>query len=269
MAAAAEEPDPALLEVTQLEIVYNRVATAVQGVSFRVPQGSIVALLGTNGAGKTTILRGISGFIDADNAGITNGTIAYQGRDITGFDPASTARSGLVLVPERRKIFETLSVEDNLALSVGRLDSAAADLLHSCFPVLSQKRRQLAGYLSGGERQVLAIGCALACEPRLLLVDELSLGLASAVAAELFATLARLNRELGLTILLVEQNARAALEIAESGYVLESGRIVYAGDSGRLRENEEIREFYLGMGGHQARNYRDVKQYRRTRRWWN
>jgi branched-chain amino acid transport system ATP-binding protein len=261
-----------ILEVTGLEVVYHRVATAIQGVSLRVPSGRIVALLGPNGAGKTTTLRAISGFLDADNARITQGSIRYLDEEVHRLPPHRLARRGLVLVPEREKIFESLTVEENLRASArpprpGR-PALAREQVEGYFPVLAGRRAQLAGYLSGGERQMLAIACALLCQPVVLLVDELSLGLAPRLVADLMAIVARLRDELGLAILLVEQNAAAALEVADYGYVLEQGRVVYDGPAQRLRENEDVQEFYLGLTRERAaKSYRDIKQYRRRRRW--
>ncbi|HEY7678230.1 MAG TPA: ABC transporter ATP-binding protein [Candidatus Methylomirabilis sp.] len=276
-------PDPeVLLEVSKLEVVYHRVAIAVQGVSLRVPRGRIVALLGTNGAGKTTTLRALSGFLGADDAQITDGTVTYLGHTVNGRPPYELVRRGLVLVPERDKVFETLTVEENLLASArrrgggrgagwaggtGARRAVAADLVYQYFPVLAQRRRQIAGYLSGGERQMLAIGAALLCQPRVLLVDELSLGLAPLVVQHLMELLQRLRAELEITILLVEQNVAAALEVADHGYVMENGRVVYDGTPARLLAHEDVREFYLGMGREAARSYRDVRQYRRRRRW--
>ncbi len=263
-----------LLDVNKLEVVYHRVAIAVQGVSLRVPRGQIVALLGTNGAGKSTTLRAISGFLGADDAQITDGTVTYKGQPIHGRPPYEVARRGLVLVPEREKVFETLTVDENLLASArrpagqnGRGGRVDTDLVYQYFPVLAQRRRQIAGYLSGGERQMLAIGAALLCQPTILLVDELSLGLAPLVVQHLIELLQRLRAELGLTILLVEQNVAAALEVADYGYVMENGRVVYDGTPARLLAHEDVQEFYLGMGRGAARSYRDVRQYRRRRRW--
>jgi branched-chain amino acid transport system ATP-binding protein len=274
-----------LLDVSKLEVVYHRVAIAVQGVSLRVPRGHIVALLGTNGAGKTTTLRAISGFLGADDAHVTDGTVTYLGEPIQGRPPYEVARRGLVLVPEREKVFETLTVEENLQASArrparsSRLDSAlargtngrraviGADVVYQYFPVLAQRRRQIAGYLSGGERQMLAIGAALLCQPTILLVDELSLGLAPLVVQHLMELLQRLRGELGITILLVEQNVAAALDVADYGYIMENGRVVYDGTPARLLAHEDVQEFYLGMGRGETRSYREVRQYRRRRRW--
>jgi branched-chain amino acid transport system ATP-binding protein len=265
-----------VLELENLEVVYHHVATAIQGVSLRVPPRSIVALLGTNGAGKTTTLRAISGFLGADDAQIVGGRVLFLGEPVTGRPPHELARRGLVLVPERAKVFETLTVHDNLrALVAGRRgDQAAAqprvtlDQVLHYFPVLAERRRQLAGYLSGGERQMLALATALLCQPRVLLVDELSLGLAPRVVESLMELVRRLRDELGLAVLLVEQNAGAALAVADHGYVMEHGRIVYDGSADRLLAHADVREFYLGVGHRAGRKrYTEVKQYQRRRRW--
>jgi len=265
-----------VLELENLEVVYHHVATAVQGVSLRVPPRAIVALLGTNGAGKTTTLRAISGFLGADDAQIVDGRVVFLGATVTGRPPHELARRGLVLVPERDKVFETLTVQENLrALVPGRHGDAGAtrapvtlDTVFNYFPLLAERRRQLAGYLSGGERQMLALATALLCRPRVLLVDELSLGLAPLVIESLMTLVVRLRDELGLAVLLVEQNAAAALAVANYGYVMEHGRIVYDGPADRLIAHEDVREFYLGVGHRAGRKrYTEVKQYQRRRRW--
>lgn len=259
-----------MLEVEQLEVVYHRVATAIQGVSLKVPESAIVSIVGTNGAGKTTTLRAISGFLTAEDVHITDGTVLYRGRSIAGRPPDQISRQGIVLVPERDKVFETLTVEENLLFNVPlhQRRGPRVQEVYGYFPRLRERRDQIAGYLSGGEKQMLAIGMALLCEPELLLLDELSLGLAPIVTETLMATLKQLNEELGLTILLVEQNAMAALAISSYGYVMEGGRIVYGGTREELLVHQDIREFYLGGGEGQRTSYRDVKQYRRKRRWW-
>jgi len=258
-----------LLELENVEVVYHHVATAVQAVSLAVPARSIVALLGTNGAGKTTTLRAISGFLGADDARVVGGRIAFLGEEVTGRPPHELARRGLVLVPERDKVFETLTVQENLrALVPGRRAAVTPEQVFDYFPVLAERRRQLAGYLSGGERQMLALGAALLCRPVVLLVDELSLGLAPLVVEGLMGMVRRLRDELGIAVLLVEQNAAAALGVADYGYVMEHGRVVYDGTAERLLAHEDIREFYLGLGHRAGRKrYTDVKQYRRRRRW--
>ena len=267
----SDGPGPSL-EVSGIEVVYHRAALAIQGVTLRVGPARIVALLGPNGAGKTTTLRAVSGFLGADDAEITQGAVVYDGRRLNGRPPHEIVRHGVVLVPEREKIFETLTVEENLATAVAsrRADGArrqTREQVFEYFPVLGERRRQTAGYLSGGERQMLAIARALLCDPRLLLVDELSLGLAPLVAEQLLEIVVRLRADLGVAVLLVEENAAAALAIADYGYVIEHGRIVYEDTAARLREHTDIQEFYLGGAREGARSYRDVKQYRRKRRW--
>jgi branched-chain amino acid transport system ATP-binding protein len=260
-----------LLRLDNVEVTYHRVATAVQGVSLDVREGTIVALLGTNGAGKTTTLRAISGFIGLDDARVTDGSIAHQGERIDNRPPHEITARGITLVPERSKVFENLTVAENLEAVVPRRGADArrlADAVWQYFPALAKLRSRDAGLLSGGERQMLAIGAALACAPRLLLVDELSQGLAPMIVHELIGLLQVIRRDLGMTVLLVEQNAAVALDVADHAYVLENGRIVLAGTPDELRKHPDIREFYLGFGGERQRSYRDVKQYRRRRRWY-
>ena len=274
MIAGASAPVRPRLDVRGIEVVYNRAAIAIQGVSFKVEGGQLVALLGTNGAGKTTTLRAVAGFLGSDDARITQGTVEYGGDTLSGKTPYEIVRRGIALVPEREKVFETLTVQENLDASVfvrrdPRLHRGEIlERVFHYFPILAQRRRQIAGYLSGGERQMLAIGEALLCAPELLLVDELSLGLAPRLVIELMEILRRLRDEMGLTVVLVEQNAAAALRIADHAYVMEHGRIVYEGTATRLMEHEDIQEFYLGFGhGGDTKSYRDAKQYRRKRRW--
>jgi len=265
---------PPMLRLEKVEVVYKKVITAIQGVSLDVQQGQIVVFLGTNGAGKTTTLRAISGFIGTDDAWVTEGRILFEGQDIANWPPQKVANRGIALVPEREKIFETLTVMDNLEASVGAGASRATrkrmiDTVFDHFPRLATAKTRLAGYLSGGERQMLAIGSALLCEPRLLLVDEMSMGLAPRLVEELLDHIVTLKKTLGLTILLVEQSAHLALGIADYGYVIENGRIVLDGTRERLGGHKDVQEFYLGQGGGDARkSYREVKQYRRSRRWY-
>ncbi|OGA66527.1 MAG: ABC transporter ATP-binding protein [Betaproteobacteria bacterium RIFCSPLOWO2_12_FULL_65_14] len=257
-----------MLKLEKLEVVYHRVITAVQGVSLEAREGSIVALLGTNGAGKTTTLRAISGFIGLDDARVTEGAITFRGERIENRAPHGLTALGIALVPERSKVFENLSVDENLLAVVPRKNAKfERQRVYEFFPALAPLRRRAAGYLSGGERQMLAIGAALACAPRLLLVDELSQGLAPVLVEELMERLKLIRSAASTTILLVEQNAQIALEVADYGYVMENGRIVLDGTPERLRAHQDIQEFYLGGGG-ARRSYRDVKQYRRTRRWY-
>lgn len=260
-----------LLELRKVEVTYHRVLVAVQGISLVVPSGAIVALLGTNGAGKTTTLRAISGFIGLDDARVSEGAILFRGERVENRPPPALTALGIALVPERDKVFESLTVEENLAAAVPSDASRGQVLLEAVweyFPQLVALRRRLAGLLSGGERQMLAIGSALACAPSLLLVDELSLGLAPRVVADLAERLRRIRRDLGITMLLVEQNAQLALDIADHAYVMENGRIVLEGPPAKLRAHQDVREFYLGAVGSGRRSYRDVRQYRRSRRWY-
>lgn len=258
----------ALLAVENLEVVYHRVSTAVQGVSLHVPEGSIVALIGNNGAGKTTTLRAISGFLGLDDARVTEGAVVYRGERIENLSPHRIARLGVALVPERDKVFESLTVDENLLAGVARRGTRFdREMVYELFPALAPLRRRAAGYLSGGERQMLAIGGALACAPELLLIDELSQGLSPILVQELAQRLLKARRETRTTVLLVEQNARVALEMADYGYVMENGRIVLDGTPERLRAHQDVQEFYLG-GGAGRRSYREVKQYRRSRRWY-
>jgi branched-chain amino acid transport system ATP-binding protein len=263
-----------LLNIEKLEVVYHHVSTAVQGVSLQVFRNQIVALLGVNGAGKTTTLRAVSGFLGLDDAKITEGRIDFLGESLRNKPPHLIASKGVVLVPEREKLFETLTVDENLdvcaPLKCSQLDRK--DLLqrvYRYFPVLENLGKRMGGYLSGGERQMLALAGAILCDPVILLVDELSLGLAPLIVNQLLDLLRIIRDEQGMTILLVEQNAIAALDVAEFGYIMENGRIVFAGDPDRLRGHQDIQEFYLGQGDRESRkSYRDVKQYRRSRRWY-
>jgi branched-chain amino acid transport system ATP-binding protein len=277
VSSAPREPESAaarpasLLELDQVEVTYHRVAIAVQGVSLHVRDGQIVALLGSNGAGKTTILRAISGFLGVDDARVTGGAIRFGGEAIANRAPHWITGRGIVLVPERDKVFENLSVEENLDAAVGRRTRTGGPMrqaVYEHFPALARLREREAGYLSGGERQMLAIGSALMCAPQLLLVDELSLGLAPIVVEQLAERLCAIRRDLGMSILLVEQNAAVALGIADYAYIVENGRIVLDGDRSRLSGHQDVQDFYLGAGGAGRRSYRDVKQYRRSRRWY-
>jgi branched-chain amino acid transport system ATP-binding protein len=261
-----------LLTVEKLEVVYHRTITAVQGISLTVNKGQIVAILGTNGAGKSTTLRAISGFLGIDNARVTDGSIMFNGQRLENRQPNDITRLGIALVPERDKVFPNLTVAENIAapFSPSRYNRRDGEnLIHQFFPRLLELRNRTAGLLSGGERQMLALAGALICRPELLLVDELSLGLAPVVVEDLIERLAQIRRELGITIVIVEQSAAAALSIADYGYVLENGRIVLDGEAKRLREHSDIQEFYLGQAtGKDRKSYREVKQYRRSRRWY-
>ncbi len=257
-----------LLHVEKLEVTYHRVITAVQGVSLDVAAGSIVSLIGNNGAGKTTTLRAISGFLGLDDARDTDGQIVWQGVRIEGQPPHRIARRGIALVPERSKVFESLSVEENLDAAVSNRRQIDKPRVFEYFPALKPLRARQAGYLSGGERQMLAIASALMCSPSLLLIDELSLGLAPLIVEDLVGRLRAIRQSLGTTLLIVEQNALVALDLADYSYVMENGRVVLDGTPQKLLEHQDIREFYLGAGQERRRSYRDVKQYRRSRRWY-
>jgi branched-chain amino acid transport system ATP-binding protein len=215
-------------------------------------------------------MRAISGFLPAEDVEITDGTITYEGKRIDGHPPFELSRDGIVLVPERNKVFETLTVEENLLFNLPMRQRSGGNMaqVYDYFPQLAERRSQVAGYMSGGEKQMLAIGMALLCKPDMLLIDELSLGLAPIIIEHLMETLKRMNDELGLTILLVEQNAMAAFAIANSGYVMEGGRVVYSGKVADLLAHQDIQEFYLGGADRASRSYRTVKQYSRKRRWW-
>jgi branched-chain amino acid transport system ATP-binding protein len=262
-----------LLTIEKLEVVYHRAVTAVQGITLAVETGRIVALLGTNGAGKTTTLRAISGFLGLDDARVTEGAINFKGERIENRLPHENTRRGIVLVPERDKVFPNLTVAENLVVPVPRGTAAIERrrreaLVYQFFPQLGALRNRIGGLLSGGERQMLALASALVCRPELLLVDELSLGLAPVVVEDLLRRLAEIRRELGIAILIVEQSATVALDIADYGYVMENGRIVLDGTAERLRRHPDIQEFYLGLKSGERRSYREVKQYRRSRRWY-
>ena len=264
--------EPALLTVEKLEVVYHRAITAVQGISLSVRKGQIVAILGTNGAGKSTTLRAISGFLGIDDARVTDGSVTFNGKRIENRQPNEITRLGIALVPERDKVFPNLTVIENLTAPFApahynRRDNE--DLAYQFFPRLAELRGRTAGLLSGGERQMLALASALVCRPELLLVDELSLGLAPVVVQDLMARLVQIRHELGTTIVIVEQSAAAALNVADYGYVLENGRVVLDGEGARLRAHGDIQEFYLGQtSSSDRRSYRSVKQYRRSRRWY-
>jgi branched-chain amino acid transport system ATP-binding protein len=259
-----------VLELTGVEVVYDDVFLVLRGLSLAVPAGEVVALLGANGAGKSTTLKAISGLLPTERGAVTQGAITFEGRDLAPLGTAQRVERGISLVMEGRRVFEHLTVHDNLVAGgyARRTGAADFDRVYALLPRLAELRGRVAGYLSGGEQQMLAIGRALMAHPRLLLLDEPSLGLAPRLVDEVFGIIHRLNRELGATVLLVEQNARRALAIAHRGYVLESGRIVLAGSAAELADNPDIKEFYLGVGetGHR-RSYRDVKHYKRRKRW--
>ena len=266
-------PDGApLLRLNNIEVLYDDVILVLRGLSLEVREGGIAALLGSNGAGKTTTLKAISGLLHVEDGEVTDGTIVFDGEEIQGADAHRIVEKGIFQVLEGRRVFEHLTVRENLAAGAyTRRDRKAAEgdleKVFDYFPALADRRGQIAGHLSGGEQQMLALGRALMASPRMMLLDEPSLGLAPILVGNIFEIIARINREEGTTILLVEQNARLALSVADYGYVMEGGRVVLEGTADELRANEDVREFYLGLGDGGRRSYRDVKHYRRRKRW--
>ena len=263
-------PSPPILSVSNLEVVYDDVVLVLRGLSLQVPAGSIVAVLGANGAGKTTLLRAITGLLIAHRGKITKGSVYLDGEPITRADAAEVVRGGIAQVMEGRRIFAEITVDENLRTGAYTRRSRAEiresyDRVLEMFPVLAERRRSIAGYLSGGEQQILAIARALMARPRLLLLDEPSLGLAPKLIEQVRDIIVRINQQ-GTSVLLVEQNAMMALSIADSGYVMETGRVVQDGPAAELLADEDIREFYLGTSS-EGRSLADVKTYRRKKRW--
>ncbi len=259
-----------LLTINNIEVIYDEVILVLRGLSLDVPEGKIVALLGSNGAGKSTTLKAISGLLPSERGEITDGSISFDGRDITRMDAAARVKNGLSLCMEGRHVFEHLSVHENLVAGGYARGGAAPedfDLVYTYFPMLADMRSRVAGYLSGGEQQMLAIGRALMAKPRLLMLDEPSLGLAPLLVQEIFGYIKDLNKDQGITVLVIEQNARRALEVADHGYILEQGRIVLEGSAAALSENPDVKEFYLGLGESGQKSYRNVKHYKRRKRW--
>ena len=269
---AASERAP-LLGVDSIEVVYDHVVLVLKGVSLGVPQGGITALLGGNGAGKTTTLKAISNLLGAERGEVTKGRITLAGEDVAHLTPADLVRRGVVQVMEGRHCFEHLTVEENLLTGAyTRKDGAAAvradlDMVYGYFPRLKDRRRAQAGYTSGGEQQMCAIGRALMAKPTVILLDEPSMGLAPQLVEEIFEIVAQLNREAGVTFLLAEQNTNIALRYAHDGYILENGRVVLEGPAESLRDNEDVKEFYLGLSSAGRRSFRDIKSYKRRKRW--
>lgn len=262
-----------MLKVNNIEVIYDDVILVLKGLSLKVDEGRIVALLGANGAGKTTTLKAISGLLKVENGEVTDGSIEFMGERIEGLSPEEIVRLGIFQVMEGRCVFENLTVHENLIAATRTRSSRAEirqryDMVFHYFPHLKKLRNNLAGYLSGGEQQMLVIGRALMARTRLMMLDEPSLGLSPILVADIFNIIRRVNQEQNMTILLVEQNARLALSIADHGYVMENGKIVLDDTVEKLRENEDVKTFYLGlteMGT--KRSYRDVKFYKRRKRW--
>jgi branched-chain amino acid transport system ATP-binding protein len=264
--------DGKLLQLNNISVVYSDVIQVLKGVSLTVEKHHIVSLLGSNGAGKTTTLKAVSGLLKPENGKVTDGTILYQDCEIQNQAPETITRHGIIQVLEGRQPFKYLTVEENLRVGTatrwGKPWHQDLERVYRYFPALWERRRGLAGYCSGGELQMLVMGRALMAHPELLLLDEPSLGLAPLVVKEIFRIIRRINEEEGATIVLVEQNARMALQIAHYGYVMENGKIVMEGAADALRENPDIREFYLGMSvAGNVKSYADVKSYRRRKRW--
>ena len=272
VAATPTPHRPPLLEVSNLEVVYNEVSVAVRGISFTVPDGAIVALLGSNGAGKTSTIRALTGLLPLHDGKIREGDVRFDGESIVGRRTQQLVRSGICQVPEGRMVFEYLTVDENLRMgSATRKDRGIKedlDRMYDLFPRLRERRKMQAGWLSGGEQQMVAIARALMVRPRLLLVDELSLGLAPLIVQELLHLLQQINAEEGTAVLLIEQNARLALEVAEYAYIMETGLVVLDGPAAEVATNEDVQDFYLGGAGDgQRQNYAEVKHYKRRKRW--
>jgi len=271
--AVAGNDRPPILQVKNIEVIYDHVILVLKGVSLQVPEGGIVALLGANGAGKTTTLKAISNLLGAERGDVTKGSIEFMGERIDAMTPNELVKRGVIQVMEGRHCFEHLTIEENLLTGAyTRSDGSAqvrADLemVYNYFPRLKERRSSLAGYTSGGEQQMCAIGRALMSRPKTILLDEPSMGLAPQLVEEIFEIVRQLNQDQGVTILLAEQNTNIALKYATYGYVLENGRVVMDGDAATLRDNEDIKEFYLGMSAGGRRSYRDTKHYKRRKRW--
>jgi len=269
--AEAKQAAGAILAVRNVEVVYNDIALVLRGVSMEVPQGQVVALLGANGAGKTTLLRAVTGLLGVHRGKVTKGQVDFEGAKVSGLDPATVVKRGIAQVMEGRRIFQELTVDENLRAGGftqrrGKGSSENHDRVLDLFPVLKERRRSTAGYLSGGEQQMLAMGRAMMASPRLLLLDEPSLGLAPKLVEQIRDLVVTINQE-GTSVLLVEQNATMALSIAQRGYVMETGRVVKEGAASDLLADQDIQEFYLGGGGESRRSFRDVKSYRRRKKW--
>jgi branched-chain amino acid transport system ATP-binding protein len=267
---------PPLLRVNNIEVIYDHVILVLKGVSLDVPEGGIVALLGANGAGKTTTLKAISNLLRAERGDVTKGTIEYRGKRVERLSPNELVKAGIIQVMEGRHCFGHLTVDENLltgaftrsALGSGRAEIRRdLDLVYGYFPRLQHRKKSLAGYISGGEQQMVAIGRALMARPKMILLDEPSMGLAPQIVEEIFDIVQRLNRDERVSFLLAEQNTNIALRYADYGYILENGRVVLDGEAATLRSNEDVKEFYLGIAATGRKSYRNVKHYKRRKRW--
>ncbi len=270
VAGAGRRP---VLRVNNIEVIYDHVILVLKGVSLEVPEGGIVALLGANGAGKTTTLKAISNLLGAERGDVTKGSIEYLGERVDKLSPSELVQRGVIQVMEGRRCFEHLTVEENLLTGAySRRDGRAAvagdlEMVYGYFPRLKERRGAQAGYISGGEQQMTSIGRALMSRPRMILLDEPSMGLAPQLVQEIFEIVDRLNRNEKVSFLLAEQNTSLALRLAQYGYILENGRVVLDGDAETLRENEDVKEFYLGLSASGRKSYRNVKHYKRRKRW--
>jgi branched-chain amino acid transport system ATP-binding protein len=274
MASAAPAPTPGkFLSVNNIEVVYSSVILVLKGVSLSVPKGGIVALLGANGAGKTTTLKAISNLLHAERGEVTKGAIEFDGEQVHRLSPNALVQRGCIQVMEGRRCFAHLTVEENLLTGAfTRRDGKAAvardlELVYSYFPRLKERRESTAGYTSGGEQQMCAVGRALMSRPKMILLDEPSMGLAPQIVEEIFEIVKNLNGREGVSFLLAEQNTNMALKYASYGYILENGRVVMDGEAKALRENEDVKEFYLGVAEGKRKSFRDVKHYKRRKRW--
>jgi branched-chain amino acid transport system ATP-binding protein len=271
--AAAAAAVPPLLQVSGIEVIYNHVILVLKGVSLTVPKGGIVALLGSNGAGKTTTLRAVSNLLQAERGEVTKGSIQYKGARIDNLTPADLVRRGVVQVMEGRHCFGHLTVEENLLTGAYSRKASRAEIaadvekVYAYFPRLKARRHSMSGFTSGGEQQMTAVGRALMARPEMILLDEPSMGLAPQIVEEIFEIVKDLNRKEQVSFLLAEQNTNMALRYADYGYILESGRIVMDGEGRALAENDDVKEFYLGMSKEGRRSFRDTKFYRRRKRW--
>ena len=273
MAADAIKNGTPLLAVNNIEVIYDHVILVLKGVSLEVPEGGIVALLGGNGAGKTTTLKAISNLLKSERGDVTKGSIEFKGERTDRLTPSELVKRGVIQVMEGRRCFEHLTVEENLQTGAyTRKDGRAAvsadlEKVYHYFPRLRERRNSQSGYTSGGEQQMTALGRALMARPSVILLDEPSMGLAPQLVEEIFEIVARLNQDEGVTFLLAEQNTNVALRFAKHGYILETGRVVMDGEASALAENEDVKEFYLGMSDEGRKSFRDVRSYRRRKRW--
>lgn len=269
----AAKTDTTLLEVNNIEVIYNHVILVLKGVSLSVPKGGITALLGGNGAGKTTTLKAISNLLHSERGEVTKGSILYKGERVQDLDPAALVKRGVIQVMEGRHCFPHLTVEENLLTGAyTRRDGRAEvekdlEMVYTYFPRLKERRKSMAGYTSGGEQQMTAVGRALMSRPETILLDEPSMGLAPQLVEQIFEIVKSINENEGVSFLLAEQNTNVALRYAHNGYILENGRVVMDGPAADLRENPDVKEFYLGVSDEGRKSFRDVRSYRRRKRW--